>query len=134
MAGSRIGTGVTFSKGGLSGENVTNISITGASRPALSTANLASTVTNPFIGGALMDWGSITMDFNVDVETDGDTILTEAKVVGGTNLVIAFHDAATTTFTVSAFCTDYDAFTVPLEDVMTCSITWKCAGLPSWSP
>ncbi len=130
---SRIGTGITFTKGGLTGQNVTNISVTGASRPSLSTANLASTVTNPFIGGALMDWGSITMDFNL-APGDGNTILTEAKVVGGTNLVVTLDTAASVTFTVAAFCTDYDAFTVPLEDVVTCSITWKCAGLPVWGP
>ncbi len=129
---SRIGTGITFSRGSLSGENVTNISVTGASRPSLSTANLATTVTNPFLGGALMDWGSVTFDFNL-APADGDNLHDDTLVISGTNaaLVITFP-AETVTFTVQTFATDYDPFTVPLEDIVTSSITYKLAGLPAW--
>lgn len=132
---SRIGTGITFTRGSLTGENVTNIAASGASRPSLSTANLAATVTNPFIGGALMDWGSVTLDFNLD-ETDGGDLHDDVLVIDTTNavLVVSFNDPASTTWTVSTFCTDYDPFTIPLEDLNTCSITYKLAGLPAWGP
>ncbi|KKK52703.1 hypothetical protein LCGC14_3102240 [marine sediment metagenome] len=128
----QIGTGVTFTKGSISG-NVTNIAASGASRPSIPTGHLDSTVTMPFIPGQLTDWGSITMDFNFDADTDGTTWLAEAQTTA-TDLVISFNDAGSTTFTVAAFTTDHDPFTVPLEDLVTASMTWKMAGIPAWGP
>ncbi len=128
----QIGTGVSFTKGSISG-NVTNISASGATRPSIATGHLGSTVTMPFISGALTDWGSITMDFNFDADVDGTTWLAEAQATGDA-LVISFNDAGSTTFTVTAFTTDHDPFTVPLEDLVTASMTWKMASIPAWGP
>ncbi len=128
----QIGTGVSFSKGDITG-NVTNISASGATRPSISTGHLGSTVTMPFINGALTDWGSITMDFNFNADADGTTWLAEAQT-SATSLVISFNDVASTTFTVAAFTTDHDPFTVPLEDLVTASMTWKMADIPAWGP
>ncbi len=128
-----IGTGVTVKKNAVSLGNVTNLTLSGASRPALSTAHLGSLITNPQVPGALTNWGSMAMDLNIAPDTDIDLLLTEA-VATATDFIIQFDGTATTNVvTVAAFCTDHDLFAIPLEDVMTASMTWQLTEIPVWS-
>ena len=115
-----VGTGATISGSGQTG-NVLSISWSGISRPAVDTTHLGTTTARTFMPGDLYDPGELTVEFQLDSDqTWGTTIAAEAATI-----TITFADAET--WAASGFMTSLEA-SVPLEDVMTVTATYKLTG------
>lgn len=121
-----IGTGTTLTHGSLSG-GMTSIAHSGTSRPSIPVPHMETTVSVPKVPGALVDWGSLTAEIILDSSVDLDTWITAASAAASP-LVITFPSGSI--FTVTAFVTGMDLFGIPLEDVITASVTFELAALP----
>lgn len=105
------GSGTTFTFAGFT-YKVTRISLDGATVADIGTGDLTATI-RTYEPGSLVDWGTITMDF----EFDGTVTLPTA----GTADTIEFDvraDGVGSTFHCTAFIENY-SFDVPVDDVMT---------------
>ena len=105
------GSGTTFTFAGFT-YKVTRISLDGATVADIGTGDLTATIRS-YEPGTLVDWGTITMDFEFDaVQTlpTAGTADTIEFIVRGDSPVSAFH--------ATAFLENY-SFDVPVDDVMT---------------
>ena len=129
MAGvAAVGTGATLTTGELAtfALNITSISFSGISRESIDTTHMGTGEARTFIPGDLYDPGQIEIEFQVPT----DSPLTNFK------LEDVLQDATTTfvltlteggDWTGNGFVTDI-SFDVPLEELVTGSVTLKCSG------
>lgn len=119
VTGPGKGSGTTFVFAGSMPYVVTRMSVDGISVPAIGTGDLTASIRS-YEGGNLVDWGTITFDF----EFDG----AQALLVPGAaaaNLAINVNNA----LTVSIFDADCYinslSFDIPNEEVMTGTVVFR---------
>lgn len=123
------GATITFSTNFFdsTGNQITNISISDWSRPAIDVSHFGTSAVREFKPGDLTDPGSITVEFLLDATTTPPFTAVEA-------VVITFPGGAGSVWTWAlsgnqgGFLTDY-SIDMPLEDVMTGSATLKLSGV-----
>ena len=132
-----VGTGTTLAFSGTTGAAatllITAMNISSVERPSLQVSTLATTVAHTFIPGDLYDPGSLELECWYDNTAMG---------VGGAHALLlatqTLMGAATITFpgggtaVGQCFLTSY-APTVPLEEVMTISMSIKFTGAVVWT-
>ena len=105
------GSGTTFTFAGFV-YGATRISLDGATVEDIGTADLTSVI-RTYEPGNIVDWGTITIDFEFNTDEEMPT--------AGTADTIEFNvraEGVGSTFHATAFIENY-SFDVPLEDVMT---------------
>lgn len=117
-----LGTGAVLVFSGFTYE-ITAMSISGLSREAIDTTNLATTAngvgSKTYIGGDLSDPGELSVEghFNPD----------DSPPIEGASGVGTITFAETATWAASMFLTAFD-FDIPLEEKMTFTATFKLTG------
>jgi len=124
------GSGITFS--GWSGA-VTNITRNSVSRPAVRSSYLGSTTWDTFLPGKISNPGQVVMDVHFDPSkvTQYETLISNTTPTT-LYLTIGTENTATTNaqVTASAFVVDVEQ-ALPLEDMMTGSITFQMTSTPT---
>ena len=118
------GAGIVFASSGWSGQ-FTAIRRSGESRPEVKTSDLSTTTADTFIPGDLVNRGSLECDIQYDPD-EPPPITSSAETVTLTFPVPAGLSNGAT-LAGSAFITAHD-LDIPLDDLMTGSITIKWAG------
>lgn len=119
------GSGTTFTFAGSMPYKVTRMSLDGVSVPAIGTADLslqaeAANAIRTYEPGSLLDWGTITFDF----EFDGAQTLLIAGAAA-TNLLIDVNLAgASSQFDADCYINSF-SFDIPLDDVMTGTVVFR---------
>jgi hypothetical protein len=122
-----LGTGASIAFGTSTfTANIVSMTVDGIERPAIDTSHLGTTTSRTFIPGDLVDEGSVTLEIQFDPS------LAEPPKKGAAETVtisFALTGAGTTKATraFTAFVTAFD-FGVPLDELMTGSVTLKISG------
>jgi hypothetical protein len=126
-----VGTGSTLTGAGIgayttagSAAQLTDLQWSGITRESLATSHMGTTQGGTFGGhtfmpGDLADPGEITATWHFDPD------LTPPVNVASGAIVATFPEGDT--FTGTGFCTSFE-INDPLEDIMTCTITYKVTG------
>ena len=114
------GTTVTFGTSGFSA-NVTNIDWSDINREAIQTSHLGTVDAHTHIPGKLYDSGSIELEIQFDPEDGLPPINGAAETI-----TITFPDESV--WSGTGFATGFTA-TVPLEELMTGTLTLKISGV-----
>jgi len=135
-----LGFGVLLKVGdGATAEAFTTVAeLIGLSGPGLSMDTVESTHTESagankeYIAG-LKDAGEISADFNfLPANATHQGLITDQENRTLRNFQIVWPDTAGTTWSFSAFVTNYEPAS-PIEDRMTSSVTLKISGAPTFS-
>jgi hypothetical protein len=123
-----IGTGstVTFGTSGFSAD-ILGVNLSGVTREAINTSHMGTTSDHTFMPVDLVDNGTLELEI-AWLATLTPPIITNAAAE---TVTVAFAGSATT-WSFSAFQTDL-GITVPLEDKMTATMTFKISGAISIS-
>ncbi len=124
------GTGATLSYSSYFVQ-ITNIDVSGITRPAIDTTHMTSTAGNgtttiggrTFIPGDLADPGTVEVEFHLNPDTTPPIMGAAATITLG---IPGSNTPAT--WACSGFMTDF-SFGVPLEDKMVCNATVKLSGV-----
>lgn len=113
------GSGTTFVFAGAMPYVVTRMSVDGISVPAIGTGDLTKTL-RLYEGGNLVDWGTITFDF----EFDGTAALLTPGAAAA-NLSIDVNAAgASSQFDADCYINSL-SFDIPVDDVMTGTVVFR---------
>jgi hypothetical protein len=131
-----IGTGAVLAVGSLFTADLLSIEVSGIARESIETSHLGTTTARTYIQGDLYDPGTVEVEYLLDSSNPlGETppILTTNTAA---TLTVTFplegtHTTAAT-FTASAFQTE-SGFSVPLEDRMTATATFKLSGAAAFT-
>ena len=115
------GTGTTIAFASSFFAQILAIRHTGVSRPSIKTSHMGTTTIDTFIAGDLTDNGSYDIDISFDAATAPPT------TAAASSCVITFPGTSLNVWTFSAFVTGMSE-TIPLEDLMTATVTIKVAG------
>jgi hypothetical protein len=123
-----IGTGstVTFGTSGFSAD-ILGVNLSGVTREAINTSHMGTTSDHTFMPTDLVDNGTLELEI-AWLATLTPPIITNAAAE---TVTVAFAGSATV-WSFSAFQTDL-GITVPLEDKMTATMTFKISGAISIS-
>ena len=123
-----IGTGstVTFGTSGFTAD-ILGVNLSGVTREAINTSHMGTTSDHTFMPVDLVDNGTLELEI-AWLATLTPPIITNAAAE---TVTVAFAGSATT-WSFSAFQTDL-GITVPLEDKMTATMTFKISGAISIS-
>jgi hypothetical protein len=123
-----IGTGstVTFGTSGFTAD-ILGVNLSGVTREAINTSHMGTTSDHTFMPVDLVDNGTLELEI-AWLATLTPPIITNAAAE---TVTVAFAGSATT-WSFSAFQTDLGV-TVPLEDKMTATMTFKISGAISIS-
>jgi hypothetical protein len=120
-----LGTGATFafkSAAPLLAIEVTSISLDGPEAIVADSSHLGTaTGLHSKIKGELLDPGTMTVEGYLDGSIDPD------GVVGQTENIVVVSGSTTIWTWTTAICTSF-SFNIPLEDVETCTATFKLTG------
>jgi predicted secreted protein len=135
-----LGFGVLLKRGdGATAEAFTTVAeLIGLSGPGLSLDTVESTHTEStgankeYIAG-LKDAGEISADLNfLPANATHTGLIADQTARTLRNFQIVWPDTATTTWSFSAYVTNYEP-AAPLEDRMTASVSLKISGVPTFS-
>ncbi len=103
--------------------NITNVTPPAASRPSVKTSHMGTTTSDTFVPGDLVDWGEAELEGWYDPAAAVDPPVNGSAETA----VIIYPDDSREAF--SCFVTGWKRG-VPIEDMMTCTLTIKVTGTP----
>lgn len=121
-----IGTGTTFTWSTMAG-NVLGVRWGGIHFDTIKTSHMGTTTAHTFMKTDLYDGGTVTLDVQFPMTTVN---LTSALGTAASTLTITLPGSST--LAATAILTDYEV-TVPLEELMTASLTFKISGAVTYT-
>ena len=113
------GSGTTFVFAGSMPYVVTRMSLDGASVAAIGTGDLTATIRS-YEPGSLVDWGTITFDF----EFDGAQVLLVPGAAAANLLIDVRGEGVGSQFDADCYINSL-SFDIPVDDVMTGTVVFR---------
>jgi len=117
-----IGTGSTFTGGGLTNVKITDISWSVGGRESVEVTHMGSLVAKEYVPSALYDGGTLTIQFQFDGAQPPIT-----GAVGSLSVVVPTETGSTARWEADGFMTSFD-FSDPVEGLMTATASFKITG------